>query len=100
MIEAIQYVTDDSGDKAVVFMQENANDQYTATDVAYLLEQNGYQTEIATWNRTGVIVPEAKVGSLDEILRANFEFTRAAPNTSAYMPQPQPMPQEEQLYNK
>ena len=98
MIEAIQYI---ENERAIVFMKEGQkNDSYTATHVAKFLTENGYKPSVEVWSQTGIIVPDAKPGSLDEILRNNFEFVTppAKPSNSPYTFEPRMTLPKDQPY--
>ncbi len=100
MIEAIQYIKEE--EKAVVFMEGNSYS--TAKDVAFLLQEQGYTAQIEAWDKTGVIVKGVTQGSLDSILRDNFEFRTYSDHTNddiyLYTPEPRSDRQATQQYNQ
>jgi hypothetical protein len=100
MIEAIQYITEE--EKAVVFM--DGNSYSNAKDVACLLQEQGYTAHIEAWDKTGIIVKGVAQGSLDSILRNNFEFRTYSDHTNddthLYTPEPRSDRQATQQYSQ
>lgn len=100
MIEAIQYITEE--EKAVVFM--GGNNYSNARDVAFLLQEQGYTAHIEAWDKTGVIVEGVTQGSLDSMLRNNFEFRTYSDHTNddthPYTPEPRSDRQATKQYNQ